>query len=645
MRDCALADGGPRAWNEELRYALGRSGERLAATLAAGGEQPSPFDWPLFERVVDASLAVIVHSRAARDRIAKSRPLASVHVVPLALPPAPDLRSQAAALRQELEIPERALVIGAFGVAAAAKRLDVVLRAFGRLAAARPDCMLLVVGPESPSFLHHGGGLGSRLGVARARPRSGVVRPPAGGDGGHRRRREPPLPDRRRDLEHLPAPARAGARRGGVRHRMVRRDPRLLLRQGAGRFARGAHAGRDARGAARSTRTCDARWERTRDAGRATITRWKPPSMPTPRWWKTVADTRGDARPSRRLRAGVPPPPLAPYSRDDVDTELLAEVAAALGDLGVTEADEEILRAVARPRRRARRELMSRRICIDARKLADFGIGTYIRNLLRSLAEIDQHQPLLGPGGPRRAELRRPPRRQLPRLHRELDGVLAARAGDGVVGAATPAAGRLPRHPLRAAGAPALPGRGHHPRHHPPAVPAVPQEPARAPLRAPDDRPQPAPRPPHHHRLGEHARRRPGLLRRRRRHPARRLQRRRRSVPARAPRRRDPGQAAALPAAQPLPALRRQSEAAQERREPAAGVRARSRARPRRHHARLRRRSRRRVGSPAATSADRWGSPSASPSSVTCPTTTYRRSTRERSPSSIPACTRASDCR
>jgi alpha-1,3-rhamnosyl/mannosyltransferase len=33
---------------------------------------------------------------------------------------------------------------------------------------------------------------------------------------------------------------------------------------------------------------------------------------------------------------------------------------------------------------------MSRRICIDARKIADFGIGTYIRNLLRSLAEIDE---------------------------------------------------------------------------------------------------------------------------------------------------------------------------------------------------------------------------------------------------------------
>ncbi|HVR29841.1 MAG TPA: glycosyltransferase family 1 protein [Thermoanaerobaculia bacterium] len=32
---------------------------------------------------------------------------------------------------------------------------------------------------------------------------------------------------------------------------------------------------------------------------------------------------------------------------------------------------------------------MSRRICIDGRKLNDFGIGTYIRNLLRALAEID----------------------------------------------------------------------------------------------------------------------------------------------------------------------------------------------------------------------------------------------------------------
>ena len=31
------------------------------------------------------------------------------------------------------------------------------------------------------------------------------------------------------------------------------------------------------------------------------------------------------------------------------------------------------------------------RIAIDARKLHDFGIGTYIRNVLQNLAGIDQH--------------------------------------------------------------------------------------------------------------------------------------------------------------------------------------------------------------------------------------------------------------
>jgi len=44
------------------------------------------------------------------------------------------------------------------------------------------------------------------------------------------------------------------------------------------------------------------------------------------------------------------------------------------------------------------------RIAIDARKLHDFGIGTYIRNLLRHLARIDQeneyvllcHEPDMG---------------------------------------------------------------------------------------------------------------------------------------------------------------------------------------------------------------------------------------------------------
>ena len=53
---------------------------------------------------------------------------------------------------------------------------------------------------------------------------------------------------------------------------------------------------------------------------------------------------RATARPAQRLSLQ---PPLLPYSRDDVATELMVEVAAALGDLGVTEADDEVLAAVA----------------------------------------------------------------------------------------------------------------------------------------------------------------------------------------------------------------------------------------------------------------------------------------------------------
>ena len=57
----------------------------------------------------------------------------------------------------------------------------------------------------------------------------------------------------------------------------------------------------------------------------------------------------------------------------------------------------------------------SMRVAIDARKLHDFGIGTYIRNLLRQLARIDQRhrvRPALPRAGPRRRRAARP---QLPR--------------------------------------------------------------------------------------------------------------------------------------------------------------------------------------------------------------------------------------
>lgn len=47
---------------------------------------------------------------------------------------------------------------------------------------------------------------------------------------------------------------------------------------------------------------------------------------------------------------------------------------------------------------------MAHRIAIDARKIRDFGIGTYIRNLVRELAEIDRENHYLLIAGPEGAE-------------------------------------------------------------------------------------------------------------------------------------------------------------------------------------------------------------------------------------------------
>lgn len=348
VRDCALATGGRRAYREELRYALGPSGERLAAALDAGGERPSSFAWPLFERVVDRSLAVVVHSRAARDRLLRSRPLARVQVAPLALPPAADWSAGAGALRHELEIPPSATVIGAFGVAAAAKRLDVVLRAFARLARSNGDCVLLIVGPESPRFLRETSGLPAELGPrVRVLDRVSIdrlqaamaatdvalnLRHPTGGETSSTCLRLlglgravivsdtgwfaeiPGDCSARISIDALEEPELDAVLDALV----ARPDLRRALGENGARWARATHS-----------------IEAAVDAYAAVI-------------GEVIDETRRAGGSTHRSGASIAlHPPLAPHPRDDVDTELLVEVAAALGDLGVIESDDEVMAAVA----------------------------------------------------------------------------------------------------------------------------------------------------------------------------------------------------------------------------------------------------------------------------------------------------------
>ena len=125
------------------------------------------------------------------------------------------------------------------------------------------------------------------------------------------------------------------------------------------------------------------------------------------------------------------------------------------------------------------------RIGIDARKLHDFGIGTYIRNLLRQLARLDRETEfvlLCRPddretlGGARRELPRRSPRRAGNYSVAEQMRIPLALRREGVTLFHAPhyVLPPLVRVPV---------GRD-DPRLHPPDVSAVPAEPPRARLRA-----------------------------------------------------------------------------------------------------------------------------------------------------------------
>jgi glycosyltransferase involved in cell wall biosynthesis len=145
IRELTLVAGDRGAYLEEIRFCCGRSGYLLAKRSLDTGTPLDVWSYPLFERVVDASRGVLVHSEASRRRVLASRPRARVEVVPHPWFPAP-VPESGAALRRRLGLPADAFLVCAFGHMTRAKRLDVALRAFARFAVRRPEAVFAVVG-------------------------------------------------------------------------------------------------------------------------------------------------------------------------------------------------------------------------------------------------------------------------------------------------------------------------------------------------------------------------------------------------------------------------------------------------------------------------------------------------------------------
>lgn len=146
VRGMTLSRGDLEGYVEEMRYAYGRTGQALARRSVDTGIPLDVWSYPLFERVVDSSLALIVHNEYTRQRVLASRPLARISVIPH------HLSLGEVGPVDRMGIPAESFVLASFGFITPAKRLEVSLRAFERLRGERPDAVYLLVGETSPHY-------------------------------------------------------------------------------------------------------------------------------------------------------------------------------------------------------------------------------------------------------------------------------------------------------------------------------------------------------------------------------------------------------------------------------------------------------------------------------------------------------------
>ena len=136
VRELTLVRGDAAAYVEEMRYAAGETGRAAARRLLDTHYPVDVWAFPLFERVVDRSLGVLVHSEFTRARVLASRPLARVEVVPMPVdfeelrPPTEEER---AAARAAVGLADDAPLLATFGFVTPNKHLEPALAAFARL--------------------------------------------------------------------------------------------------------------------------------------------------------------------------------------------------------------------------------------------------------------------------------------------------------------------------------------------------------------------------------------------------------------------------------------------------------------------------------------------------------------------------------
>jgi glycosyltransferase involved in cell wall biosynthesis len=143
----ALERGDWEAYVAEMRYSYGARGEELARQVMRGEGERVLNEYPLVERVLDSSLAVVGFNGYMCDRIRELRPELPIRAIPLHLYEQGD---SAADFDDVTSRRQHALaggpLLGTFGLANPNNRLNVVLAAFAMLVRRYPDANYLFVG-------------------------------------------------------------------------------------------------------------------------------------------------------------------------------------------------------------------------------------------------------------------------------------------------------------------------------------------------------------------------------------------------------------------------------------------------------------------------------------------------------------------
>ena len=168
IRHRTVGHGEWTAYGREMAYALGGDGRELARAVRRGSTAPPLFEEPLNQRLIDASLGLIVHSRFAAEKARSYRLNLPLTIVPALVEP-----RSGRSLRDRLDLPENAVLFGSFGQITTEKRIDAALRAFRGLLERYPDACYLLVGDPQPDVDLDG--LVAQLDVGQAVARVGYV--------------------------------------------------------------------------------------------------------------------------------------------------------------------------------------------------------------------------------------------------------------------------------------------------------------------------------------------------------------------------------------------------------------------------------------------------------------------------------------